>query len=201
MLTSPQLSRNPLHRRPKMAALPAGPVIGFVGLIESWIDLALIDAIAGQRPGWQIVLIGKSNVDVSSLKRHDNIHLLGRKPYAELPRYLKAFTVGVIPFVPTSSRSTSIPSSCASISAPASRWFSSDIRRFAATPTTETASSPRITTNSCAPLDQAVESDTIRARQLRSQTMQRESWEQKVAELGDHVMRVRIKKGLALKTT
>jgi len=84
---------------PEMAALPPGPVIGFVGLIESWIDLALIEAIAERRPHWQIVLIGKSNVDLSSLKRHDNIHLLGRKPYAELPRYLKAFTVGVIPFV------------------------------------------------------------------------------------------------------
>src|SRR5262249_41445968 len=33
------------------AHLP-GPVVGFFGLIERWIDLELVDYLAGQRPGW-----------------------------------------------------------------------------------------------------------------------------------------------------
>jgi len=182
---------------PEMTALPKGPVIGFVGLIESWIDVSLLDVIAERRPSWQIVLIGKSNVDLSSLKRHNNIYLLGRKPYAELPRYLKAFTVGVIPFVlneltlnvnPIKLReylSAGLPVVSSDI--PEVRSYADDRDCFVAANHDQFLSA----------LDQAVNSDTPEARHLRSQAMRRESWEQKVAELGDHVMRARMKKGLA----
>ena len=44
-------------------------------------------------------MIGKTTVDLSALGRYKNIHILGRKPYADLPRYCKGFTVGIIPFV------------------------------------------------------------------------------------------------------
>ena len=36
--------------------------------------------------------------DVSRLKRLPNVHLLGRKPYAELPAYCKGFDVASIRF-------------------------------------------------------------------------------------------------------
>lgn len=75
------------------------PIVGFFGLIESWIDLGLLAHLAAARPDWSIVLIGKAAVDVSGLREHSNIHLLGRRPYADLPRYAKAFDVGICPFV------------------------------------------------------------------------------------------------------
>jgi glycosyltransferase involved in cell wall biosynthesis len=81
-----------------IAALPR-PILGFFGLIEDWIDLGLIRHLAERRPDWSIVLIGRSTVDMSSLESLPNVHLLGRRPYAELPRYAKAFDVGLCPFV------------------------------------------------------------------------------------------------------
>ena len=83
---------------PDIASLPR-PILGFFGLIENWIDLDLIAWLAEQRPDWSLVLIGKAAVDVDRLRRHPNIHLLGRKPYRELPGYARAFDVGICPFV------------------------------------------------------------------------------------------------------
>lgn len=82
----------------ELAGLPR-PIVGFFGLIENWIDLSLLAYLAEHRPEWSIVLVGHAAVDVSSLRRHANVHLLGRRPYRELPRYAKAFDVGVCPFV------------------------------------------------------------------------------------------------------
>ncbi len=75
------------------------PIVGFFGLIENWIDLDLVAYIAEQRPSWSVVLVGRAAVDVSSLSRFPNIHLLGRRPYADLPRYAKGFDVAICPFV------------------------------------------------------------------------------------------------------
>lgn len=74
------------------------PIAGFFGLIEEWIDLELITHLARTLPNVSFVLIGHSAVDVSSLGHLANVHLLGRKPYTELPNYLKAFDVCLLPY-------------------------------------------------------------------------------------------------------
>jgi hypothetical protein len=75
-----------------------GPIVGFFGLLESWIDLELLAHIAQQRPDWLVVLIGQERVDVGPLRAHANIWLIGRKPFAELARYGQFFDVGVLPY-------------------------------------------------------------------------------------------------------
>lgn len=80
-----------------VAALP-GPVIGFYGTIQDWVDLELIAGLARRHPAWSIVLLGQILVDVAAVKDLPNVHLLGRKPHAELPAYCKAFDVGLIPY-------------------------------------------------------------------------------------------------------
>jgi glycosyltransferase involved in cell wall biosynthesis len=75
------------------------PVIGFFGLIADWVDLALIRRLAERRPAWSFALIGKVDCDDSAVRRLPNVHLLGRKQYAELPAYCKAFDVALLPFV------------------------------------------------------------------------------------------------------
>jgi glycosyltransferase involved in cell wall biosynthesis len=82
-----------------IAKLP-GPVIGFFGLVAHWVDLEVFEAIAKAHPEGSVVIIGKvaPDVDASRLKAIPNIHLLGRKPYAELPAYCKAFDVALNPF-------------------------------------------------------------------------------------------------------
>ena len=75
-----------------------GPIVGFFGLLESWIDLELLAHIAKHRPDWLIVVIGQERVDVAMLRAHSNVKLIGRKPFAELARYGQFFDVGVLPY-------------------------------------------------------------------------------------------------------
>lgn len=79
-----------------LAALPQ-PVIGYYGAVQDWLDLDLIEHLARRHPEWSIALIGEVFVDVSRFQRYPNVHLLGRKPHADLPRYCKGFSVGLVP--------------------------------------------------------------------------------------------------------
>jgi glycosyltransferase involved in cell wall biosynthesis len=82
----------------EMRRLP-GPVIGFFGLVADWVDLDLIRFLALSRPDCSFVLIGKITTDVKLFDDLRNVHLLGQKSYEELPRYVKAFDVAILPFV------------------------------------------------------------------------------------------------------
>jgi glycosyltransferase involved in cell wall biosynthesis len=90
---------NTEHLAPPPADLPSGPVIGFFGLLSEWVDQALLLRLARDLPQAQLVLIGKADVDVSTLKGVPNIHVLGPRLFSDLPAYLAHFTVGIIPFV------------------------------------------------------------------------------------------------------
>lgn len=85
-----------------LARLP-GPVIGYMGNLESRFDYALIHACAVARPGWTWVLVGPVQPDfaarVAELARLPNVHALGPRPASSAPGYLKGFDVGIIPFV------------------------------------------------------------------------------------------------------
>jgi glycosyltransferase involved in cell wall biosynthesis len=80
-----------------MAAFPR-PVLGYVGAADFYtMDVPLIEHVARVRPDWHWVFIGsKSNVVKLSAP---NIHFLGPKPYAELPRYYNHIDVCVLPWV------------------------------------------------------------------------------------------------------
>lgn len=77
------------------------PVIGFLGLIQYWIDLDLIRHIAVSRPKWSIVLIGPVGrlAEINKVKKLPNVYLLGRKNYTDLPSYIKAVDVCINPYV------------------------------------------------------------------------------------------------------
>jgi glycosyltransferase involved in cell wall biosynthesis len=75
-----------------------GPIVGFFGSLESWIDLQLLAHVAQRRPDWLIVLIGHEAVDVGPLRNHSNVLRVGCKPFAQLPRYGRFFDVGLLPY-------------------------------------------------------------------------------------------------------
>jgi glycosyltransferase involved in cell wall biosynthesis len=75
------------------------PIVGFVGGVAEWVDLELIAQIARRRKDWSIVLIGPILVDISTLRDESNVLLLGPRPYASLPGYLKGMDVATIPFL------------------------------------------------------------------------------------------------------
>lgn len=74
------------------------PLFGFYGLIQHWVDVALIAEIARRRPDWSFVMIGEALKDISAYRELPNLRFLGRRSYASLPGYTKAFDVGLIPF-------------------------------------------------------------------------------------------------------
>ena len=74
------------------------PVIGFFGLIADWVDLELIRFLAESRKDWSFVLIGKSTTDTDAINRLANVHLLGPRPYQDLPGYAKGFDAAILPF-------------------------------------------------------------------------------------------------------
>ena len=80
------------------AALP-GPVIGFYGLLEDWVDLEVVRHLAASRPEWSLLLIGEIKTDISALRKLPNVHFLGRREYQSLPGYCKKFDVAILPFV------------------------------------------------------------------------------------------------------
>jgi len=75
-----------------------GPIIGFWGLIADWVDLQLIRHVADAFSGGTMVLLGNSTANLEALHGARNIRILGRKPYADLPRYARAFDVALMPF-------------------------------------------------------------------------------------------------------
>ena len=85
---------------PDIAAL-RGPVIGFFGLIEAWIDLDLVAGLADRHPEWSFVLLGRVAVPAATLPRQPNVHFLGVRPYDQLPHYGRRFDVSIIPYRPT----------------------------------------------------------------------------------------------------
>lgn len=76
------------------------PIVGFVGVIQNWIDLDLVQHAALAYPRFSFVMIGPvaAGIDVSALKALPNVYFLGRKDVATLPSYIKAFDVCINPF-------------------------------------------------------------------------------------------------------
>jgi glycosyltransferase involved in cell wall biosynthesis len=77
------------------------PRIGVIGVHDERLDEAAIEVIALADPAWHVVLVGpvrEGDVDEARLRALPNVHLLGDKALAELPAYLKALDVALIPY-------------------------------------------------------------------------------------------------------
>lgn len=89
--------REQLPQPSDLAGLPR-PILGFVGIIGEWVDLDLLAELAQLRRDASIVLIGPELSGRGPCSSLANVHWLGPRPHAELPRYLRSFDVGLIPF-------------------------------------------------------------------------------------------------------
>jgi UDP-galactopyranose mutase len=80
------------------AELPT-PRIGFFGVVDERLDVALLADVAAARPDWTFVMIGPVvKIDPESLPRTANIQWLGLKSYVDLPAYLAGWDVAIMPF-------------------------------------------------------------------------------------------------------
>ena len=91
-------ARNGARPAPDLESIPA-PRVGYVGVVDERLDYELIEGMARENPGWSVVLIGPIvKVDPETLPKLPNVHYLGSRRYEDLPEYLAAFDVCMMPF-------------------------------------------------------------------------------------------------------
>jgi glycosyltransferase involved in cell wall biosynthesis len=75
------------------------PRVGFFGVVDERLDIALVKELAHRLPNFQFIMIGPvAKIDSASLPQAPNIHWLGSKQYSDLPSYLHHWDVGFMPF-------------------------------------------------------------------------------------------------------
>ncbi len=75
------------------------PRLGYAGVIDERLDLALLREVAQRRPEWQLIMVGPVvKIDPSTLPREANIHWLGMKSYDSLPKFFAGWDVAMMPF-------------------------------------------------------------------------------------------------------
>ncbi len=82
-----------------LAAIPR-PRIGFAGSLSTQCDVTLLARLADTFAEASLVLVGPVSLGSESLERlrRRNVHLLGVRPYDDLPAYVQHFDVGIIPY-------------------------------------------------------------------------------------------------------
>jgi len=91
-------ARGDLPDPPDQAPIP-WPRIGFFGVIDERMDLALVAKAAEACPEIQFVFVGPVvKIDSGELPRGPNLHWLGPKHYDNLPAYLGGWDAGWMPF-------------------------------------------------------------------------------------------------------
>lgn len=83
---------------PDQESIPR-PRIGYFGVIDERMDLALVEGIARRKPEWHIVMVGPvAKISTDTLPKLPNIHYLGMKSYDELPAYISGWDIAMLPF-------------------------------------------------------------------------------------------------------
>ncbi|MDQ6655779.1 MAG: glycosyltransferase [Verrucomicrobiota bacterium] len=84
---------------PADVAAFAGPVLGYIGVVDERVDYELLARLADHNREWNIVIVGPSTkVDPAQFPQRKNLHFLGGRDYSQLPAYAKAFDVCMMPF-------------------------------------------------------------------------------------------------------
>lgn len=85
---------------PRPADLRSGnPTVVYVGALwGEWVDLALVESLARAAPEAAIHLIGP--LGGRAVAQRSNLHVLGPRPRSQIPAYLAAADVAIVPFTP-----------------------------------------------------------------------------------------------------
>lgn len=76
-----------------------GKKIGFFGLIYEKLDFELLTSVAKIFADASLVMIGRVDHCPETFRKLPNVHLVGPQPYHDLPRWLAALDVLLLPYV------------------------------------------------------------------------------------------------------
>lgn len=171
----------------EIAGLPR-PILGFWGLIQDWVDVGLIAEVARKRPEWSIVLIGDQQTPADCLHNLPNVHLLGRRPYGELPLYAKGFDIALIPFrLNTLTRAVNPIKLREYLSAglPVVSTALPEVERYG--DLVQTAADTEAFINACSRAWEQRRAEGLPGIERRCAAMRRETWTAKVEEISQRV--------------
>lgn len=79
------------------------PIIGFLGILDYRLDIQLLIEVANRKPNWSFVFVGimleKRERQLKELFSLPNTYYLGRKSINEIPRYIRAMDICLIPII------------------------------------------------------------------------------------------------------
>lgn len=144
LLMPPGCDHTMLARTGRVASAPdvalPPPVAGYLGGLSPRIDLDLLEAVAGE--GHSLLLVGPGpraggGPRLQRLLARPNVQWVGPRPYGDLPAYLGAMDVGLVPYADTPFNRASFPlkileylaagRSVVSTELPAVRWLDSHL--------------------------------------------------------------------------
>lgn len=79
----------------------SGPKVAFVGVLDEWVDVDLLAAVAERLPKVHFLVIGPSNIDDRLLYQRPNVHRFGRRDRADIPHLLRRCSASLVPFKKT----------------------------------------------------------------------------------------------------
>jgi glycosyltransferase involved in cell wall biosynthesis len=92
-----RFSRSELPPPADVASLEP-PLVGYVGIVDDYLDFEMLRATADSLEQGTLVLVGRLNVPKPKALDHPRISLMGQRPYDSIPAYLQAFACCLIPF-------------------------------------------------------------------------------------------------------
>ena len=165
-----------------------GPRIGYCGVIDERIDIALIDALASAHADWEIVMVGPVlKIDPAALPRRPNIHWLGQRQYAELPSLIAGWDVCMMPFALNEATRYISPTKTLEYMAAGKPVVSTPIRDVVKpyAGIVSIADTPERFVAACAELLDQTEVEAARARARRLAVVASTSWDATAARMAE----------------
>jgi glycosyltransferase involved in cell wall biosynthesis len=172
---------------PALAACPA-PRIVFVGaIIAAKIDLGLVVELARLRPRWSFAFVGpigpgEPRTNVEALHTQPNIHLLGYRPYEQLPEVLRGADAAIVPYLLEGEMRSVFPMKTYEYLAAGLPVVSTPLATLGDVPDIAKAADAQ---EFVSRLEEAMAGDSPPARAERSRRAQSHSWESRLAQIAD----------------
>ncbi len=171
----------------ELAVLP-GPRIVFQGaIVATKLDVPLILEMAALRPGWSFAFVGPvgagdPGTDITALGAAPNIHLLGSRPYSQLPSVLRGADAAIIPYAINALTRSVSPMKVFEYMAAGIPVASTPLPAMADTEGVRFAADAAGLVQA---LEEEMEADSPERRLARSQAASRYSWEARLDEIED----------------